>query len=639
MTSKILIKGGRVIGGPSEPSDLLIEDGVIGAIGVGLDVSDAEIVDAKGMLVAPGFVDTHRHLWQTSIRGVAADWSLVEYIRFIRLGYATAYRPEDVWISNYVGALEALDAGITTICDFCHIVRTPDHADAAIEALDAAGIRGQLYYGFYDVPTEPPYFRDHQARIDDAKAFFERHFVRRGAGALVSMGVALTEFGLVSIGRTAAEIGVARDLDVPMTMHMGTLSTPDGVSRLRRAGLLGPRMLHVHCNASSDDELRMIGDSGGTISITPETELQMGMGYPITNRALNLGLKPTLGIDIVSDYSGDMFAQMRIALQTGRAIDNQKILDAGRMPSKINLTVLDAYQFATSNGAEAIGLGRHIGSLEPGKRADILLIRQDGIHHAPRAADPIASIVLHARPSDIDSVFVSGVARKRHGKLIGVDLPAGDRPRTGVGRPSRGRVRHGNGSNGGDRDQFHLCVANRARDQRLAQEQGMKLASLKHGRDGRLVVVSRDLERAADAAAIASTLQMALDDWRGLEPRLRLLSRALEGRRGAVLSLQASRLRRPTAARLSMDRRIGVCESRGAGSQSARRRAADVVLDRPLMYQGGSDGFLGPRDDIELMDEAWGADFEGGAGRRHRRRPHGLRSGAAARRHSSRHAG
>jgi 5-methylthioadenosine/S-adenosylhomocysteine deaminase len=424
LTTRILIKGGRVIGGSAEPSDVFIEDGVIRAIAVGLEASDAEIVDAKGMLVAPGFVDTHRHLWQTSIRGVAADWSLVEYIRFIRLGYATAYRPEDVWISNYAGSLEALDAGITTICDFCHIVRTPDHADAAIEAMDSAGIRGQLYYGFYDVPSEPRYFLDHEARIDDAKAFFARHFGKRSVGAQVSMGVALTEFGLVAIDRTAAEIAVARDLDAPMTMHMGTLSTPDGVSRLRRANLLGPRMLHVHCNASTDDELRMIGDSGGTISITPETELQMGMGYPITNRALSLGLKPTLGIDIVSDYSGDMFSQMRIALQTARAIDNQRTLDTGRMPATIDLTVADAYRFATSNGADAIGLGREIGSLEPGKRADILLIRQDGIHNAPRAPDPIASIVLQARPSDIDSVFVSGVARKRGSRLVGVDLPA-----------------------------------------------------------------------------------------------------------------------------------------------------------------------------------------------------------------------
>lgn len=424
MSKRILLKGGQVVGGPREPADVLIEGDVIAAMSPSIDAGDAEIIDVSGMLVAPGFVDTHRHIWQTSIRGVAADWSLVEYIRFIRLGYATAYRPEDVWISTYAGALEALDAGITTICDFCHIMRTPEHADAGIEGLDCSGIRGQFYYGFYDVPSEPRSFLDHDARVRHARHFFDARFRARPASALVTMGVALTEFNLIPVAHTADEIAVARDFDIPLTMHMGTLSTPDSVARLAQAGLLGPRMLHVHCNASSDDELKAIADSGGALSITPETELQMGMGIPVTNRALAVGLRPTLGIDIVSDYSGDMFAQMRIALQTARAIDNQKVLDAGRMPPEIDLKVADAYDFATIDGARAIGLDAKVGSLAVGKQADIITVRQDGIHHAPRALDPVASLVLQVRPSDVDSVFVAGQARKRNGRLVGVDLAA-----------------------------------------------------------------------------------------------------------------------------------------------------------------------------------------------------------------------
>jgi cytosine/adenosine deaminase-related metal-dependent hydrolase len=424
VSNKILIQGGRIVGGPSGPCDLLIQDDRIAAIAPSIAVDDAEIVDAAGMIVAPGFVDTHRHIWQTGIRGVAADWSLVEYIRFIRLGYAAAYRPEDVWISNYTGSLEALDAGITTVCDFCHIVRTPEHADAGLEGLSAAGIRAQFYYGFYDVPTDPPYFADHAARIAHARHFFDTRLTARTGGSLVSLGAALTEVNLISIEDSGNEIAVARDFDLPITAHTGTLSTPDSVSKLRRAGLLGPRMLHVHCNASSDDELKMIADSGGSLSVTPETELQMGMGIPVTNRALAVGLQPTLGIDIVSDYSGDMFAQMRIALQTARAVDNQKILDAGKMPATIGLKVADAFAFATINGARAIGLEASIGSLAVGKQADLILVRQDGIHHAPRAEDPLASLVLQARPSDIDSVFVAGIARKRAGRLVGIDLQA-----------------------------------------------------------------------------------------------------------------------------------------------------------------------------------------------------------------------
>ncbi len=418
MVHRLLIEGGKVVGTASGHADILVEDGVIRAIEPKIDAEDVERIDARGMIVAPGFVDTHRHLWQTGIRGVAGDWSLVEYIRFIRLGFATAYRPEDVRIANYAGALEALDAGITTIADFCHIIRRPEHAQAGWDGLAASGIRGQFYLGFYDVPTEPPYFVDHDARVAHARDFLRD---KNGSG-LVTGGVALTETNLIPMEHTADEIRVARDLDLPITMHMGTLSTPDAVARLHKAGLLGPRMLHVHCNASGDDELRMIADSGGAVSITPETELQMGMGYPVTNRALSVGLAPTIGIDIVSDYSGDMFAQMRLTLQTARAIDNQKVLDQRRMPPSIDLKVADALRFATINGAEAMGLGSRVGSLEVGKQADIILVRQDGIHHMPRTPDPVAALVLQARPSDVDSVFVAGKARKRHGRLVGVDL-------------------------------------------------------------------------------------------------------------------------------------------------------------------------------------------------------------------------
>ncbi|MDF2116792.1 amidohydrolase family protein [Roseiarcaceae bacterium H3SJ34-1] len=423
MSRRILIKGGRVIGAASPTADVLVEGTLIRAIAPEIAADDVEIIDAHGMIVMPGFVDTHRHLWQTAIRGVAADWSLVEYIRNIRLGYATSYRPEDVYVSNYIGALEAIDAGITAVCDFCHIIRSPDHTRAAVDGLRDAGIRAHFYQGFYDIPEQTPVFADHDSRLDHARATWRDRF-STATSDLISMGVALTEFGLVPMDSTRAEVAVAREFGLPITMHMGTLSTPDGVSKLRQAGLLGPDMLHVHCNASSDEELRQIADSGGQVSITPETELQMGMGIPITNRALAAGLKPTFGIDIVSDCSGDMFAQMRLALQTARAIDNERILQTGKMPVSIDLTVRDAFDFATIHGAAAMGQQDKIGSLAPGKRADIVLLAMDGVHHMPPSLDPLATIVLQARPSDVRTVMIDGVIRKRDGKLMGVDLPA-----------------------------------------------------------------------------------------------------------------------------------------------------------------------------------------------------------------------
>ena len=420
MTSSLLIRNGRVLG-QDGPADILVQNGAIAAIGPALPADDAEVIEAAGTIIMPGFVDTHRHLWQTSIRGVAVDWSLVDYIRNIRLGYATAYRPEDVYVSTLVGALEAMDAGITTLGDFCHIMRSPEHAEAAAQALRDSGIRARLHYGFYDIPEAKPVFKTHADRLAHARAF------RRGFGgpaALVSMGVALTEFNLLPIADTAAEIALARELDLDITMHMGTLSTPDGVSRLQAAGLLGPRMLHVHCNASTDAELRLIAESGGALSITPETEMQMGMGFPTTNRALRAGLAPTFGIDIVSDCSGDMVSQMRLALQTARAIDNQVVLDTGVLPVSIKMTVADAFGYATAGGAAALGLDGTIGALRVGARADIVLIRTEGLHHMPRTPDPVATIVLQSRPGDVDTVLVDGIVRKRHGHMVDVDLVA-----------------------------------------------------------------------------------------------------------------------------------------------------------------------------------------------------------------------
>lgn len=423
--ASFLLTGGRLISlapgrARSETADVLVTDGRIAAIGRGLG-ADPSVprIDVAGQIVMPGFVDAHRHSWQTGIRGVAADWSLLEYARHIRMGYARAYRPEDVFISVLVGALEAIDAGITTMCDFCHIMNSPAHADAAFDAFNQSGMRAVLGYGFYDVPLDQPAFRSHAERLDDLRRWL-RHF---GAvdGARLLPGVALTEANLVTPEQTRAEIETARALGLRITAHMGTLSTPDAVARLHQAGLLGPDILHVHCNLSRDDELALIRDSGGHVCVTPETELQMGMGFPITGRLLREGLRPSIGIDIVSDYSGDMFSQMRFALQTERALRNDPVLRERKLPPTISPTVFDALMFATQDGANAMGLGATTGSIEVGKEADLVTLRTDGLHFMPPAED-VAAVVLQCRSADVHNVFVGGRALKRDGALVGWSL-------------------------------------------------------------------------------------------------------------------------------------------------------------------------------------------------------------------------
>lgn len=425
-SARLLVRGATVITlAPGrlrhEQVDVMIEHGRIAAIGSDLASGDAQVLDATGQILIPGFIDTHRHSWQTGIRGVAADWSLLEYVRNIRMGYARAYRPEDVYASVLVGALEAIDAGITSMCDFCHIMNSPAHADAAIDAFAASGIRGILSYGFYDVPLEQPAFRSHEERLADA-ARIARAFSSRPAGVM-TVGTALTEGGLVTIEQTRAEVRVSREHGLRMTAHMGTLSTPDTVGRMHAAGLLGPDILHVHCNFSSDEELALVRDSGAAVSVTPETELQMGMGFPVTGRLLRLGMRPSLGIDIVSDYSGDMFSQMRIALQTERALRNEPVLRERKMPPTVSPTVLEALQFATLNGATAMGSAAEVGSIEVGKSADLVTLRTDGLHYMP-PAEPVAAVVLQARAGDVHNVMVAGRMLKHEGRLVGWDMSA-----------------------------------------------------------------------------------------------------------------------------------------------------------------------------------------------------------------------
>jgi 5-methylthioadenosine/S-adenosylhomocysteine deaminase len=429
VTERLLVKGGHVLTLADSPAesrraDVLVEDGWIVAVEPEIDASECEVLDASNAIVMPGFVDTHRHTWQTALRGICADWTLLDYFRGIRLHISTEFGPEDMYAGNYVGALEALDAGVTSLLDFSHCTNTPEHADEAIRGLSEAGVRGVFAYGFYPVPLAEPHFTDHELRIADARRVRSEHFSGTGGrSGRLGMGIALTELGLVPLDATRREIETARELDVLVTAHIGTVGDPAWpreIELLHREELLDARQVHVHCNACSDAELRLIADHGAAVSVTPETEMQMGMGFPITGRALACGLRPGYGCDIVSLGSGDMFNQMRLGLQMQRALDNDEELREGRPPETIRLGVADVLRLATVDGAAAMGLDSRVGTIEPGKLADIILIRTDSTRFAPWN-DAVAAVVLHANAGDVDTVLVGGRIVKQDGRLLDVD--------------------------------------------------------------------------------------------------------------------------------------------------------------------------------------------------------------------------
>jgi cytosine/adenosine deaminase-related metal-dependent hydrolase len=427
MGDRVVLRGGYVLSmderaGELITGDVLLEDGLIGAVEGRVDVEDAEVVDVSGHVVMPGFVDTHRHTWQTPFRGVCADWTLEEYFRGIRMSISPNCAAEDVYAGNYVGALEALEAGVTTILDFSHCNNTPEHADAAIQGLRDAGIRAMFAYGYYPAPTAAPVFTEHEQRLADARRIRERHLFSEDA--LVTMGVALTEVGLLPFEQTIAEARSARDLGVPSVLHTGctwgSLVT-EGIPELDHHQLLSSEQVHVHCNTLDERNLRRLADNHCKVSSTPETEIQMGMGHPVIRRVLELGMRPSLSCDVMSSNSGDMFSQMRIGLQFERCMRNDAFNARNQMPEPLDLTVRDALRWGTANGAHAMGLEHRIGSLTPGKQADIIVIGGRRLNMVPMA-DPVGCLVAQANPANVRHVMVGGRFLKRDGELVDVDL-------------------------------------------------------------------------------------------------------------------------------------------------------------------------------------------------------------------------
>jgi cytosine/adenosine deaminase-related metal-dependent hydrolase len=430
---ELLIKAGRVItmvdGQPDEiAASIHVRDGRIAAIlGADADVPGARVIDASGKIVMPGFVDTHRHVWQTQLRTVAADWTLYDYLVNMRSVYSGFYEAEDAYLGNDMGALEAVNAGITTVVDHCHLINSPDHTDRLIDGLEDSGIRAIFCHGMFINPKFNPFSMEQEPgwRYDDI-ARIRRERIKEDVGRIM-LGVNPQEPESGPPQRLHDEVRRFRDLGVKaISMHVA-MGCYDGQNRvvqhLADAGLLGPDMIFVHGAALTDDEIEAIRAAGSGISSTPETELQMGMGYPIALSGRDTGTRVSLGIDIVSNYPGDMFGQMRIAMQAARAQDNEVLAARHQAPRQLRVKARDALRLGTLGGAEALHMEDRIGTIEVGKAADIIVIGTESLAMTP-AHDAIGAAVLGAAASDVDTVIIDGVVRKENGVLVGVDLPA-----------------------------------------------------------------------------------------------------------------------------------------------------------------------------------------------------------------------
>jgi cytosine/adenosine deaminase-related metal-dependent hydrolase len=422
MTNRILIRGGTVLTmdprlGDLEPGDVLIEDDRIVAVDRNID-ADAEVVDATGRIVIPGFIDTHRHTWEAAIRNCAPNATLDDYFVEVLDTFAPLYRAEDVYASNLAGSLECLNAGITTLVDWSHINNTAEHPDAGIRALQETGIRAQYAYGSANTSLADYWFESSIAIPgDDVRRVRETYF--SSDSGLLTMALATRGTGFCKDEVVLSEWRLARDLGIPLTVHvaMGRLAGRFGmIQALSKLGLLGPDTTYIHCCYFSDEEWQLVADSGGTISVAPQVEVQMGHGWPPVVKAMEYGLRPSLSIDVVTTVPGDMFTQIRSAFGSERARVNAVWWERNE-PAQGLLTARQMLEMATVNGAHVAGLEDRTGSLTPGRQADVVILDATAINMAP-IHDPVAAVTLCADVSNVESVLVAGEFRKRDGRLL-----------------------------------------------------------------------------------------------------------------------------------------------------------------------------------------------------------------------------
>jgi 5-methylthioadenosine/S-adenosylhomocysteine deaminase len=426
---KLLIQGATVISmdpnvGDLRPGGILIEGERIAAVDREISVRDVEILDGTSFIVIPGLVNAHMHTWQMGLRAVSTNWTLLEYFRWMHAGLATRFLPEDIYIATLAGALNQLNCGTTTLVDWCHNNPTPQHTNAGIDGLRESGIRGAFFHGSPKPDPKPgqPHFSEIPHPRNEVERLLRGPFASRNH--LLTLGLAILGPHYSTLEVALHDFRLARELGLVASMHQGggPPKTPNGWDALEREGLVGEHVNIVHGNDLSDEQLARFVDRGVTFSVAPENEMAQGHGHPITGRLRKLGAAPSLGVDLESVISGEMLTAARIALSHQRSLDNAAFRASnGGIPETSTIPAREALAWITAEGARMLGMQDRIGSISPGKQADLVFIRADALNLWP-VHDPVSTVVMQASLANIDSVMVAGEWRKRDGKLLFQDL-------------------------------------------------------------------------------------------------------------------------------------------------------------------------------------------------------------------------
>ena len=466
---RYVIRGGSVMSldpnvGDFAQADVLVEGKKILDVRPNLHAGDAAEIDATGRIVMPGFIDTHHHQFETALRSFLADGILIHdnsgtpagtttYYEYILLTFAPVYRPQDVYINELFGGLSQLDDGVTTVHDVSQIRHTPQHSDAAIQALFDTGRR--FAFGYFEGAgtTNPPSY----AYPQDATRIKNQYFSSTDQLGTMIMG------GEVYLGAPiyTQSWAIGRALGLQIAAH---ILSPFGIRPILNqlaAGTggvnnnigIGPDNLFIHMTGMSDLGWQAVHDKGAQVSIAFPIEMNMRHGMPPILKLQSLGMEPSLSVDVECTLTADFFTQMRSCMNLQRVLLNQMILNQGSAPDPVSwglpgsptdgtadvpngnvwptppagtiapLTTRDVLRFGTMNGAKALRLDSKTGSLTPGKEADIIILDATRINVAPLNQVPGAVVSLMDR-TNVETVIVAGKVRKWKGQLLDVDLPS-----------------------------------------------------------------------------------------------------------------------------------------------------------------------------------------------------------------------
>ncbi len=406
--------------GEIKGGELLYRGNTIEAAGRNLGATADEIIDASDKIVMPGLVNAHMHTWETALRGIGAEWMSADYFKHVHSNLATRYKPEDNYIANLVGALAQIDAGVTTLVDWCHNITTIEHAERAVDGLIDSGIRAVFAHGTakpIGLETGTPFTHVPHPR-ERIESLRKGRLSSDDGRVTLAMAILGPDWGAWEV--VEHDIRMAREFGLVSSSHTRRREdcvVPDGYARMAKAGLLGLDHNLVHGTSYDTADLRVVVDSGASLTSTVLVELHHHIGDTMVAAFREQGGKPSIGIDVELYTTGQMFREMQAALLFARGKEVRNNVMRGNSPLKaIPVKSREALEWATVNGAQAFKMDSKIGTLSPGKKADIVMLRANDVNMVP-VWDPIYSIVEIAGAGNVDTVIIDGVVRKQNGKL------------------------------------------------------------------------------------------------------------------------------------------------------------------------------------------------------------------------------